>query len=107
MKQRDICLVPFPFSDLSGTKVRPVLVVSNDLFNSKSSDVIVSAITSNSSSNFEKIDSSLLDEGSLHKLCFVKHESLFRLDKGLLLKRIGVLKNSSFNKIKKKIINLF
>jgi mRNA interferase MazF len=31
-KQGEIVLVPFPYSDLSGSKRRPVLVVSNDLF---------------------------------------------------------------------------
>lgn len=31
-RQRDIALVPFPFSDLSQQKVRPVLILSNDLF---------------------------------------------------------------------------
>jgi len=31
MKQRDILLVPFPFSGQSGIKVRPVVIVSNDV----------------------------------------------------------------------------
>jgi len=31
-KQGEIVLVPFPYSDLSGSKRRPVLIVSNDLY---------------------------------------------------------------------------
>jgi len=46
MKQRDIILVPFPFSDQSGQKVRPALVISNNIFNQTSDDLLVCAITS-------------------------------------------------------------
>ncbi|MBI4152066.1 type II toxin-antitoxin system PemK/MazF family toxin [Candidatus Woesearchaeota archaeon] len=45
--QREIVLLPFPYSDLSGKKIRPVIVVSNDKFNSSSKDLIVCAITLN------------------------------------------------------------
>lgn len=31
-KQGEIVLVPFPYSDLSGSKRRPVLIVSNDAY---------------------------------------------------------------------------
>ena len=46
IQQRDILLLPFPFSDLAGNKVRPVLALSNDSFNNISGDIIVCAITS-------------------------------------------------------------
>lgn len=29
-EQRDIVLVPFPYSDLTGAKQRPALIVSNE-----------------------------------------------------------------------------
>ena len=45
-KQREIVLVPFPYSDLSSTKRRPVLIVSNDDYNGKYSDVVVAVISS-------------------------------------------------------------
>lgn len=45
--QGDILLVPIPFSDLSSSKKRPVLVISNDDYNASSFDLIVVAITSN------------------------------------------------------------
>ncbi len=46
-KQREIVLVPFPYSDLSSAKRRPVLIVSNDDYNKKFQDVVVCVITSN------------------------------------------------------------
>jgi len=42
--QGDVVLVPFPFTDLSGTKTRPAIVVSNKLVN-RSDDVILAQIT--------------------------------------------------------------
>jgi len=41
----DVVLVPFPFSDLSTTKVRPV-VVSGSLYHTTEPDLILAAITS-------------------------------------------------------------
>lgn len=45
-KQGEIVLVPFPYSDLSGSKRRPVLIVSNDSYNASFPDVVVAVITS-------------------------------------------------------------
>ena len=46
-RRGEIVLVPVPFSDLTHTKKRPVLVVSNTVHNFASPDMIVVAITSN------------------------------------------------------------
>lgn len=46
-KQREIVLVPFPYSDLTNTKRRPVLIISNDDYNRKFHDVVICVITSN------------------------------------------------------------
>lgn len=46
-RQGDIVLIPFPYSDLSATKQRPVLVLSNTNYNKMQSDLVVAAITSN------------------------------------------------------------
>jgi hypothetical protein len=47
IEQKDLLLVPFPFSDQSGRKVRPVIVISNDEFNKYSDDILVIGVTSN------------------------------------------------------------
>jgi mRNA interferase MazF len=50
-KQGDILLISVPFTDLTSSKKRPVLVLSNDEFNYKSEAIIVAAITSNVNDN--------------------------------------------------------
>ncbi len=46
LQRGDIVLVPFPFSDLSATKVRPAAVVSGPLSHGTEPDVVLAAITS-------------------------------------------------------------
>ena len=46
-RRGDIVLVAFVFSDASGPKVRPALVVSSAAYHRGRHDVIVAAITSN------------------------------------------------------------
>ena len=45
----DVVLVPFPFTDQTTTKKRPAVVASSDKYNKARSDVILMAITSQSS----------------------------------------------------------
>ena len=46
-KQGDIIKVPFPFSDdFSRSKVRPAIVVSNEMSNQLDNDIIIAPITS-------------------------------------------------------------
>lgn len=45
-EQGDILLIPVPFTDLSSTKRRPVIVVSNNAYNRRTQDIIVVAMTS-------------------------------------------------------------
>lgn len=41
-----VVVVPFPFTDLSGVKRRPALVVSSEEYNQRTGDVIIAQITS-------------------------------------------------------------
>ncbi len=46
LKRGDIVLLRFPFTDLSGDKVRPALVISDDSFNRINNDAVFLPITS-------------------------------------------------------------
>ena len=91
IEQKDLLLVPFPFSDQSGKKVRPVIVISNNEFNKYSDDVIVVGVTSNISKDKYTItlENTNLDEGKLSTKCCIKVENLLKLDKELIIKKIG------------------
>jgi len=106
IQQRDLLLVPFPFSDQSGRKVRPVVVITNNHFNEYSEDVLVVGVTSNVSK--EKNNISLgngdLEEGKLITNCVIKVENILRLDKSLIVKKIGKIKSEKHKQIIK-IIN--
>ncbi|MFT4344067.1 MAG: type II toxin-antitoxin system PemK/MazF family toxin [Candidatus Woesearchaeota archaeon] len=107
MRQREIHLVPFPFSDLSQTKVRPVLVVSKDSFNAISSDVIVCAITSQKIPRTILLAKNHLEQGKLFSDSYIKPASLFKIEKELLFKQIGRVNEHTFRNVKKEILALF
>ncbi len=101
IEQRDLLLVPFPFSDQSGRKVRPVIVVSNNEFNCHSEDVIVVGVTSNVKKERYSItlDNKDLESGNLFTKCAIKVENILRLEKELIIKGIGRIKKEKLNEI--------
>ena len=42
----DVVLVPFPFTNQSGTKRRPAVIISSSNYNTRRHDVVIMAITS-------------------------------------------------------------
>lgn len=108
IEQMDLLLVPFPFSDQSGRKVRPVIVVSNNQFNKNSEDVLVVGVTSNTSKDKYTIslNNKDLSEGKLITNCFIKSENILKLDKELIIKKIGKINRKTLDNIFSKIIDI-
>ena len=108
IEQRDLLLVPFPFSDQSGRKVRPVIVISNNEFNKYSDDVIVIGVTSNILKDKYTINltNKNLDEGKLFTDCVIKVENLLRLDKELIVKKIGKINKETLKSIVDKLFTI-
>lgn len=101
--QGEILLVPFPFSDQSGRKVRPVIVVSNNEFNEHSEDVLVVGITSNISKDKYtlNLDNKDLTSGKLITKCCIKVENILKIDNELIVKKIGKIKKEKMDEIRK------
>ena len=99
--QGDLLLVPFPFSDQSGRKVRPVIVLGNNEFNEHSEDIIVVGVTSNLSKDKYaiKLDNKDLEEGKLIISCMIKVENILRLDRHLIIKKIGKIKKEKLKEM--------
>ncbi len=100
MKQRDIVLLPFPFSDQSGVKVRSGVIISNNDFNKTSEDVIVCAVTSNidKSKYTVLIEQKDLENGYLYEQSAIKVENVLKTKKSLIIKVIGTVKTDVLTK---------
>jgi len=101
IEQRDIILVPFPYSDLTGSKRRPALVVSSSAFNEREIDVICCAITSSSARDPKAIaiTNSDVDPAFLIVDSKVKPSKLFTVSKTIVYKKLGKLKANKFNEV--------
>jgi mRNA interferase MazF len=108
INQRDIILIPFPFSDLSESKVRPALVVSNNTYNSQSLDIVVTAITSNLSPNPYKvfIDRKDLEGGFLPVKSAVRVDKPFSFLQGKVLKTLGTITTQKFDEVMVSLQNI-
>ncbi len=103
-KQGDIVVVPFPFSDLSGIKKRPVLVLSKD----NRTDLITCGMTSNlkERKNSILIDERHLDEGFIPAKSLIKIDKLFTLNKSIILKKVARVDKRIFNKVRRRFYRL-
>ncbi len=106
--QGEIVIVPFPFSDLSSIKQRPVLVLSNNSYNSSSDDIITCGITS----NIKDAKSSILitnkdiESGFIPVESRIKVDKLFTLEKSIIKKKIAKIKFYIIEQVKEEFLRL-
>lgn len=98
-KRGDVVLLPFPYTDQSGSKRRPALVLSTDTYNLRRADVIVAPITINLSTG-QADDTTLTDwaAAGLHKPSVVKG-ILGTVEQTLVVKVMGTLSAADLQKI--------
>lgn len=100
-----IVLVPFPFTDLSGMKVRPAVVVSNKNIGG---DVILAFISTNTKKKGKfEVFLKMSDKNGLKSDSVVLVSKIATLEKKIILGEIGRLSNSEMSLIKDKIKVLF
>jgi mRNA interferase MazF len=83
-----IVLTHFPFTDLSGAKRRPALVVSRD--NDRRSDLVVCFITSIQRSGPDMAPIAATAETGLKVASVVRFDKLATLDRSVIAGKLGV-----------------
>jgi mRNA interferase MazF len=100
----DIVVIPFPFSDLSGAKKRPALVLA-DL---QGDDIILCQITSQHVK--DKYAISIKDNdfkaGKLTNPSNVRPNRIFTADKNIIIKKTASLNETVVNVVIQKIISI-
>jgi len=107
-KQGEIAIVPFPFSDLSSIKQRPVLILSKSKYNRSSGDLVTCGITSNlkNSEYSVLINNFNLNFGSIPIKSRIKVDKIFTIDKKIIKKKIGFLNEETLDKVKEEFFKI-
>lgn len=107
-QQGEIIIVPFPFSDLTNVKQRPVLVLSRNSDNASSEDVITCGITSNikDSKYSVLIDNGDLIEGEIPRKSKIKIDKIFTISQKIIIKKVAKIDKESFEKVKLEFLKL-
>ncbi len=100
-KQRDIVLIPVPYSDLSTIKRRPVLILSSDPQNRRSPDMLVAAITSNLTTGLTGVivDTADMDTGTLPQRSLIRADKVYSLRQSDIIKSYGALSQGTFENV--------
>ena len=100
--QGEVVLIPFPYSDLSMSKKRPALIISNEKMN-KMQDKICCLVTT----KFHREDLSIserdLEEGSLPFSSYIKAHRIFTINENIIIKKLCKINNKLHNSVIKKL----
>lgn len=92
-----VVVIPFPFSDLSGTKLRPAIVMAD----TGRGDWLLCQVTSNPYSDLDaiRITGEDLQKGALTEVSFARPIKLFTANESVIVKRVAILKSETFKRL--------
>lgn len=106
IRRGEVVIVDFPYSDQTGRKVRPALVVQSDVWNQRLEDTILALITSSrhrrvgaATQYFVNISTDRGRRTGLRLDSVVQCENLITYDQSLILRVIGHLSASAMQEI--------
>ncbi|MBI2145628.1 type II toxin-antitoxin system PemK/MazF family toxin [Candidatus Woesearchaeota archaeon] len=97
-EQKDVVLIPFPYSDLTGSKYRPALIISNALVN-KTEDRVCCLITSQETTEGIPVVESSYEKGRLPFKSWVKPQRLFTISEKIIKKRLCTVNDGFHDKV--------
>jgi mRNA interferase MazF len=99
MRKGDIVLIPFPFTDLSGAKNRPALLLINS-----DDDITVAFITSQLSwTDKGNIEIEPSSSNGLKKTSLIRLSKIMTLSKDLVIGKLGELSEEDIKKINREL----
>ena len=104
--KKDVIVLPFPFSDLSGEKRRPALVLA-DL---QGDDIVACMITGQEKNDKYSIELRQFDFADTrtleHDICYIRPNRLITIDTSVVLYCKAKIKQSKYDEVIKKIIEI-
>jgi mRNA interferase MazF len=102
-KRQDIVLINFGFSDGTGFKKRPALIISSDSYHSSRREIIVAAITSNIKiARFADTKIEQWKEAGLLMPSLVTGV-IRTMNSDLVVRKLGALSHQDFSRVEKNI----
>lgn len=97
----EIIVVPFPYTDMSTTKVRPAMVLSDEDHNSSEKDLVVCGLTSRlaNSAHSVLIADQDMESGKLPRPSRVKATKVVAIDKRVVRARVGRVRPETFARV--------
>jgi len=100
--QKDVVLIPFPYSDLTLSKQRPALIISNEKIN-KMQDRVCCLITTKPHKDDLKITDDCFEQGNLPFKSFIKPHRIFTIEESVIIKKLCKINNNLHNSVVNKI----
>ena len=99
-----VVLVPFPFSDLSNSKLRPAVALAD----AGRGDWVMCQITSKrySDPHAVELDGGSFQRGSLHTVSYARPGKLFTANQSLTVRQVGLLKADALQKVVDAVVEL-
>jgi mRNA interferase MazF len=100
-----VVLVPFPFSDLSNSKLRPAIVLAD----ADRSDFVLCQVTSKPYADKHAVEltDANFSKGSLRITSYARPAKLFTANQNLMVAEVGKLNDAAFKQIIEAVVELF
>jgi mRNA interferase MazF len=102
MNRGQVVRVSWPYSDFSGSKIRPAVVVQADFLNGLIDDTVLVQVTSTKHAipgTEVELDPAIETSSGLTKVCYASCTNVLTLDQTLVLQIVGYLSAATMQQI--------